>query len=251
MTPGTLAEHLSQASVLEDLEFSDLPWPAREVEAPLVLRRLRFERVDFSAANLTGARLEECIFAGCDLRRVRLDEATLEGCRFYDPDLGAGCAFDYAQLEGARFEHCDLSLCDLTGAHCWNLELVDCTAQGLVLDRTDFSRHPSRNLTLTAFTAHRCNLAFAAVSRVMLAGADLSGSRLREAVLDDVVLRDASLEGCDLSGVTARNLELAGADLRDAQLEGLDPKRIDLRGVRIRSWQQQALLEAMGLRVED
>ena len=38
-----------------------------------------------------------------------------------------------------------------------------------------------------------------------------------------------------------------GANLCHAELEGLNPKRVDMTGVQIAGWQQDQLLEAMGI----
>lgn len=251
MDADALRARLEADPELVDETLADLRFPELDGDAPLRFENVDFERVDLTAADLGGARLVGCSFRDCTLDRIRLSDAELVRTRFYDADAGRGCTLYHADLEGARFNGCDLSLCELKGGHAWDLVLEDCTAQGLVVERVDFSRHPSRQLTLTAFTAARCNLSFAELTGLHLAGTTLAGSRLREAVLDDVDLTDADLSGCDLSAVRARRVTLVGADLRDAHVEGLDPGRVALDGARIRAWQARALLEAMGVVVED
>ncbi|HSG90771.1 MAG TPA: pentapeptide repeat-containing protein [Pseudomonadales bacterium] len=230
--------------------FEDLPFPAASGAAPLHFEDTSFLRVDFTRAELEGALFDRCRLIDCCFERARLDEARFLHTRLHDADANGGCSFRHAQLDGARFEHCELALADFSSVQAWNLVLSHCGAQGADFEQASFSRHPSRNLTLTAFTADRCNLSFAQFQRVHLAGACLAGSRLREALLDDVDLTDADLSSCDLTAIQARRLVLRGADLRDAAFTDLDPRTIDLTGARIRPWQQQALMAAMGIIVD-
>ena len=58
--------------------------------------------------------------------------------------------------------------------------------------------------------------------------ADLSGSRLRYALLKDVNLRGANLRGIDLSGTALDNVDLRGADLAWANLSSARLKDVNL-----------------------
>ena len=40
---------------------------------------------------------------------------------------------------------------------------------------------------------------------------------------------------------------MQGANLCHAELEGLDPRKVDTSGIKIVAWQQEQLLETMGI----
>nr|WNL65358.1 Pentapeptide repeat protein [Acinetobacter gerneri] len=65
-------------------------------------------------------------------------------------------------------------------------------------------------------------------------------------------LRGASFKESDLSrGVFSEDcweqFRVQGCDLSHSELYGLDPRKIDLTGVKICSWQQEQLLEQLGV----
>ena len=65
-------------------------------------------------------------------------------------------------------------------------------------------------------------------------------------------LGGASLKESDLSrGVFSEDVwgqfSMQGANLCHAELEGLDPRKVDTTGVKIVAWQQEQLLESMGI----
>ena len=76
-------------------------------------------------------------------------------------------------------------------------------------------------------------------------------NRISHAILNEVNFENASLQDCEFHGIEAIGLNLCGADLRGSQLSGLDIRKIDMRGVIINGFQQTALLEAIGMIVED
>ena len=224
-------------------------------EAPLTFGDCAFVEAHFDRSVLLAARFENCTFERCTFERVELNEARFDDCSFYAGPLEAraaeGCRFRHCVLDEATFTRCDLSLCEWQQGSAWNLVLNDCTAQGLNVAGVNFTRHFGRRASNTAFTARRCNLAFAALTGLHLEGAVLNACRLREAVLDDVDLTAAALQDSDLSAIEARRSTLRGADLRGAMIGGLDPSKVDLTGARILALQAPALLEALGLEVED
>lgn len=65
-------------------------------------------------------------------------------------------------------------------------------------------------------------------------------------------LAGASLKESDLSrGVFSEDVwgqfSLQGANLCHAELDGLDPRKVDTSGIKIAAWQQEQLLEALGI----
>ena len=223
-------------------------------DGPLNFGDCAFVEAHFDRSVLLGARFQNCTFERCTFERVELNDARFDDCSFYAGAQAGraaeGCRFRHCTLDETVFTRCDLSLCDWEQGSAWSLVLDDCTAQGWTVARVDFTRHFGRRTSNTAFTARRCNLAFAALTGLHLEGAEINACRLREAVLDDVDLTAAELRDSDLSAIEARRTTLRGADLRGAAIDGLDPSRVDLTGARILALQAPALIEALGLRVE-
>ncbi|MGQ7143937.1 hypothetical protein ACUOA8_29780, partial [Escherichia sp. SS-MK2] len=65
-------------------------------------------------------------------------------------------------------------------------------------------------------------------------------------------LAGASLKESDLSrGVFSEDVwgqfSLQGANLCHAELDGLDPRKVDTSGIKIAAWQQELILEALGI----
>lgn len=254
MDETAIRERLELDRVLRGARVEDMDLPVFP-EGPLTFAACTFVGARFDRSVLLGAQFEDCTFERCSFERVEFNDAHFEDCSFFSGAHAGheaeGCRFRFCIFDEATFTRCDLSLCDWQQGTAWNLVLEECTAQGWTVERVDFTRHFGRRTSSTAFTARRCNLAFAAFTGLHLSGAEMNDCRLREAVLDDVDLTNAELRDADLSAMEARLLTLRGADLRGAAIEGLDPSKIDLTGARILAWQAPVLLEALGLEVED
>ncbi|EEQ5226382.1 pentapeptide repeat-containing protein, partial [Salmonella enterica] len=105
--------------------------------------------------------------------------------------------------------------------------------------------------------SHKMYFCSAYISGCNLAYTNLSGQCLEKCELfennwSNANLSGASLMGSDLSrGTFSRDcwqqVNLRGCDLTFADLDGLDPRRVNLEGVKICAWQQEQLLEPLGV----
>jgi|GEM_PF-5995719 len=189
----------SQELVLEKFvlkEFQDQEFDIQQLYPPLKspqgrsfrfadLNSLTLHSVDFTLADLWGAKLYEaklqggnltqCNLQGADLRKaslqmVDLEESKLQGALLQGALL-RGAKLVRAELWGTSLEDTDLSGADLSSARLWAANLKDANLQGVDLRSAD------------------------------LQGADLQGADLR----------GAYLEGANLHGSYLSNTKLAGS----------------------------------------
>jgi len=149
--------------------------------------------VDFSGADLSGARLLKLTLEGCDFSGAALTGAVLVGCR------GVECRFVGAELGNIRMvENCDFSGADFSGA---NLQLANLRGAGL---------------------ADAC-----------FAEADLSGADLSAAVAERAIFHRARGIGAQFVTADLRQADLSGANLMQASLERADLRSSSLRGANL------------------
>lgn len=130
-----------------------------------------FERVDLSAAGLTGIRFDRCHFVGCRLSRARFAETALDNVLFEDCRLD-GTTFDDVQTIGpVAFVGCVLA----------NAVVRDCRLNRLVVDA--------------------CRLREITLASSDLRGADLRGNRLAE-ISGIGSLRGVTIEPAQLTDLT-------------------------------------------------
>jgi uncharacterized protein YjbI with pentapeptide repeats/tetratricopeptide (TPR) repeat protein len=164
-------------------------------------------------ADLAGAHLDGTDCSLSRLHRVTLEGATAHGARLVGVDARSA-RLSRAVLEGATF-----ALSDLTSAHLFRTRLRGADLMGARLDRATLIR-----ADLSEVRARGCSLA----------GADLTGSSLRDALLEFADLRRAVLTGADLTGADLTGADLTGAVL--AGTRGLTSTVTDHRTRRPASW---------------
>ncbi|WP_432976199.1 pentapeptide repeat-containing protein [Dactylosporangium sp. CA-233914] len=131
----TLIDARLRRSHLENLDLNGVTWE------DVAISGCRFEKVDFTAARLTGLTLERVHFVNCkltwaNLAESRLSDVLFEGCRLDGASLDdvstAGptgfvgcvlvntnlrdCALPYAAMQGCRLRQMSFESCDLRGA---------------------------------------------------------------------------------------------------------------------------------------
>ena len=161
-------------SHLEHLDFTETVW--EDVAAV----GCTFERVDLSAARLTGVTIERCHFIGCTLTFANLAETT---------------------LDNVLFENCRLNNATLT-----EVRTTGPTAfVGSVLVNAVV-----RDSSLRQIALQGCRLRQITFDDVDLRGADLRGNRIAEIVglasLRGIVIEPAQL--ADLTDAVIRDLEV-------------------------------------------
>jgi uncharacterized protein YjbI with pentapeptide repeats len=160
--------------------------------------------------DFSGSDLSRTTFLGTDLTRAVLPDTLLAQCDF----------------RGAILRKADLSRANLSGAQLSGAVLDDADLRGAVLASPDedLSRQLSRFC------------------------ANLKGSSLDNAQLDEMTARGVDFTGCSMRGARLRNADFTGANFADANLDGADLSGSELAGVNL----QGAILtgvdiEALGL----
>ena len=64
---------------------------------------------------------------------------------------------------------------------------------------------------------------------------------------DDKFITTDYLQQCLFSEDVWGQFSLQGANLCHAELDGLDPRKVDTSGIKIAAWQQELILEALGI----
>jgi uncharacterized protein YjbI with pentapeptide repeats len=158
------------------------------------MMRADFTGVDFSAADLTGARLRDGNLGGVSLRKAGLAGAELCEVDLRKADLGL------AHLMGTDFENADL--------------------RGTVLRRAYLSDAKFANADLRDAKIIRVIM-----PRANFTGADLRGANLYDGRLADGDLRGARVDGANFDELTVVGTDISGVDLR--KVRGLKQYQID------------------------
>ena len=158
-----------------------------------------------------------------------------------------GCDFTYSDLRGAVFKNCQISMSNFKGAKCFSVEFLGCDLKGADFLRASFSNQVSNRMYFCSASISACNLSYANFERQCIEKCDLSENKWL-----GTNLQGASLKGSDLSrGIFSpdcwKQIYIQDCNLSHAEMNGLDPRKVDLSGVKICSWQQEELLEQLGL----
>jgi fluoroquinolone resistance protein len=143
----------------EDEAFADLDLSRVDVTNKEFLR-CTFTNVQLPDADLSGARLDECLFNSCDLSRARATNLAARGVAFVRCRL---MGLDFSELRPTPslvFEHCTLQ----------------------------YATFGAANLTGTRFTSCK------------LVEVNFFGTRLADADFTDSDLTSSRFDGCDLRG---------------------------------------------------
>ena len=180
---------------LDDIEIESLPEFAPFPE-PLTRRECK-ERLE-KGLDLTGEDL-----SGLDLSGLDFSGASCQDVKFEGADL-SGAIFSGANLAGAGLSGCNLSGLNLKGA---NLSEADATG-------ADFTGADLTGAILDYADMSGCKMRKAILKGVQAVSTLFSGSDLGDADMREAVLRES-----DLEGVVLDRVDLRRADLREASLE--------------------------------
>ncbi|MGV2986568.1 Qnr family pentapeptide repeat protein [Vibrio sp. E150_011] len=213
----------------------------------MIFKNKIFDHHDFSNQDLSDHHFERCQFLRCDFSRSDLRDSAFLNCKFVETRDLAGCHFDYANLKDASFKQCQMAMCNFEGADCFGIELRECDLKGANFSRARFANQVSHKMYFCSAYITDCNLSYTNLERAVIEKCDLFENRWIGANL-----QGSSFKGSDLSrGVFSADswsqFRFQDANLCHVDLEGLDPRRVDLSGVKICSWQQEQLLEPLGL----
>ncbi|HBB31465.1 MAG TPA: hypothetical protein DC064_06630, partial [Cyanobacteria bacterium UBA9273] len=211
----------------------------------LVLDDLDLSGINFRAATLTGASLQNSSFYGAgkderlgtfddwiaDLSGAELKEADLTGAilnnvlmnrtNFIRATLNRAKLFD-SYLIGANLSSAQLISADLTRAV---LENASLTGADLGESKLDFAN--LHGVSLVQARAVGASFAFANLTKsnwegTNASGANFSNAKLRDADLSSTKLVGANFSNAQLQNAKLRNTNLSAADLRGANVTGTD-----------------------------
>ncbi|GAA4651074.1 hypothetical protein GCM10023116_33570 [Kistimonas scapharcae] len=244
--PQTFHGDITPGCCITHQDLSRTHWQSVRA-SDLNLSHCTFRNVDFTGAELEGLHATHCHFEHCRFRSADLTASRFEHCTFYHGDEHQRCDFSFCNLKEAQFTECDLSFCSFSRADAYGIEIDHCRAQGCDFSLASFSRMLSRKTAIALATITNTNLAYSDFEGVVLDKCELPNNRWI-----GVNFTNANLEGANLCGGTmsfehCHGLSLASADLRNTELHGLDLRQVNLQGVKILEWQQQSLLESLGL----
>lgn len=240
---------LSSEAAFNAYRFSGISWP--ETGDGFNFESCRFEDVDFIDSRLTEVSWSDCHFTNCRFDSAILRDCSFDNCEFYNAEDEQGCSFKFSSFPGTRFTSNDLTMAVFERANLYETCFTRCQLTGVDFRHVSNEKSVSERVWLNDCTIEDCNLSYADLTGARLIDAEMNENRLHHVRLDGVDLTGASLRDCEFHGVEADDLTITNADLRGSQLAGLDIRRLDMQGVRINAFQQQGLLEHIGMIVED
>ena len=230
---------------------------------------LDLTRVNFEAAMLGGATLNNTNLSGVNLERVNFTDGSLvgsdlTGARITDADLigtdltdailleieSSNVLFNFANLtranlSGSRFTNASfhkakLTHTNFTGAQLQNANFTKAKLDNTIfieaqLENADFQNMDLRNTVMTGVNLAGANLTGAILTGVNLAGVNLAGADLTGADLRGAKLTGANLEGASLAGANLRLAKLIGANLTNANLMNADLTEANLENANLTS----------------
>ncbi len=100
---------------------------------------------------------------------------------------------------------------------------------------------------ITTDYLQQCHLSYANMERVCLEKCELFENRWIGTNLAGASLKESDLSRGVFSEDVWGQFSLQGANLCHAELDGLDPRKVDTSGIKIAAWQQELILEALGI----
>ncbi len=177
--------------------------------------------------NLKSADLQEADLRDSNLNYTNLTNANLHGAKL-----------KRSNLESAVFTGANMENADLTDANTMRIKLQGANLKNAILERVELDFHPQHFQKL--INTHKCSdcslygadltntdltgaiLKNSILKRANLSEANLSGVDLRQANLEDGILKQVNLEKAKLSNSILKSSKLMQANLKDANLEGSD-----------------------------
>lgn len=186
-------------------------------------------RERYNSLLLNGTDLSDQVAA-----QVAFNDVLCQHVRFCNTE------FEELQLDDVRLQNCDLA------AACWyktawhRVEVLECRMTGFLAGEAFFDE--------VVFKDCQLNLAqfrFATLRSVRFEHCDLSEIDLLEARLSRVTFHECSLRGAELSGTSFKGIDLTTCDIDGAHLSAKE-----LQGAHLNLRQAVAVVESMGIIVE-
>lgn len=133
------------------------------------------------------------------------------------------------------------------GANCLGIEFRECDLKGADFSKVSFENQMSRKVYFCSAYITGCNLSYANFSGVRIEECDLFENRWIGANLQGASLSKSDLSRSQFSEDAWEQFQMKGCDLTHTDLTGLNIKRVKLDGVKICDWQQEQLLDSLGI----
>ncbi|ACH67167.1 pentapeptide repeat protein [Aliivibrio fischeri MJ11] len=206
-----------------------------------------FDGVDFSHQDLSNAYYEGCKFYLCNFSRTNLRDAQFVDCSFIEQGAIEGCHFEYADLKDSSFKSCKIAMANFKGANAFGIEFRECDLKGANFSQASFSNQINHQMYFCSAYITGCNLSYANLERLCIEKCDLFENKWNGANLQGASFKGSDLSRGSFSEDAWEQFKFQESDLCHCELGGLDPRRVDLTGVKICGWQQEQLLEPLGL----
>jgi fluoroquinolone resistance protein len=206
-----------------------------------------FTEHDFSEQDLQDAHFENCQFYRCNFNRANLSDAAFIECQFIERGDVDGCQFEYTKLKDASFKHCDLSMAQFRGAQCFGIELRDSQLKGADFVLASFANYITHNTFFCSAYISRCNLSYANFENQRLEKCELFENKWNGANLLGATFKGSDLSRGEFSPEAWGQFDMTECNLCHVDLTGLDIRRVSVAKVTICDWQQEQLLEPLGV----
>lgn len=213
----------------------------------MLTKNKTFIEHDFSKQDLKSKQFTQCNFYRCNFDRSDLTDVKFIECNFIEQGVEGGCQFNYVNLLDASFKGCRLSMSSFIGSNCLGIEFRQCDLKGADFTKVSFENKISRQVYFCSAFITGCNLSYANFSGVRIEECDLFENRWIGANLQGASLSKSDLSRCEFSEDAWEQFQMKGCDLTNVDLNGLDLRRVKLDGAKICDWQQDQLLEYLGI----
>jgi fluoroquinolone resistance protein len=113
--------------------------------------------------------------------------------------------------------------------------------------KASFENQVSRLVYFCSAYITGCNLSYANFAGIRLEKCDLFENRWNGANLHSASLKNSDLSRSEFSEDAWEQFQMQGCDLTHTELNGLNIRRVRLDGVKICDWQQEQLLDSLGV----
>ncbi|MGF1698996.1 Qnr family pentapeptide repeat protein [Photobacterium makurazakiensis] len=206
-----------------------------------------YHYVDYSNQDLSEAYFNRCKFYRCNFSRTNLRDAQFVDCIFIERGAIEGCYFGYSDLRDASFKNCQLAMSNFSGAKCFGVEFRNCDLKGANFQQAIFSNQVSNRMYFCSAYITGCNLSYANFERLCIEKCDLFENKWIGTNLQGASLKGSDLSRGEFSADCWGQFRMQDCNLSNAELTGLDPRKVDISGVKICAWQQEQLLEQLGV----
>ena len=204
--------------------------------------RARGKTVSLQGQKLPNANLNCANLSGMMLAQTVLTKANLAGCNFTGADLRGADLTEVTCSPTTVFRDCDLRCANLTHAKLKSVNLdgakfsfLERGETGAILHNTDME---DASLVEADFRGAQFNPATsldgANLTRAVFAQCDLTGVRMRKAVLCYATLSGATLKGTKLENANLLAAQMDATECAGAQLASATLVEADLRGADLR-----------------